>query len=510
MNTLPSLPVLPRRTFLRLGGLGLAGGCLGLGGGLRAEDAAVWTPDRALLRLGKPLRVQPLFMYRIPEPKAEASWKSWGGVQTEAQAGQEIERIRKELTALAAACEFPVEFLPLAKVKTPAEAQAAQQTPADANLVYPCTGGGDLLRACLSGERDNLIFVRHRSGPVYYWYEALSVGYLQTPKDTKPDPAKKAHVDDVAVDSTDELRWRLRGLFGARNLRGTRIVALGGVWGKYSQEAPQVARDKYRLDIVEASYDDFGRRIASALKDSGRLARAEQYTDAYLRLPKTELQTERGFATRAFVLYELFKELMAEHNAQAFTIKSCMGTVIPMSKTTACLSLSLLNDEGFIALCESDFVIVPAGILLRYLAGRPVFMHNSTFPHQGIVTCAHCTSPRRLDGSTYYPTKLLTHYESEYGAAPKVDMPVGQEVTFIDPEYSTGRWLGFKGTVRDNPFLEICRSQQDVEIQGQWRKLVSEVRDSHWLMVQGDYLKEAGYAARKLGVDWTSLAEPAA
>jgi hypothetical protein len=99
----------------------------------------------------------------------------------------------------------------------------------------------------------------------------------------------------------------------------------------------------------------------------------------------------------------------------------------------------------------------------------------------------------------------MTHYESEYGAAPKVEIPIGQEVTFIDPEYSTGRWVGFKGNVRDNPLYDICRSQQDVEIQGDWSQLVKEVRDSHWMMTYGDSLKEAGYASRKIGIKWVDI-----
>jgi hypothetical protein len=86
-------------------------------------------------------------------------------------------------------------------------------------------------------------------------------------------------------------------------------------------------------------------------------------------------------------------------------------------------------------------------------------------------------------------------------------MPVGQELTFIDPEYTTGRWVGFKGTVRSNPLYEICRSQQDVEIQGDWRRLVKEVRDSHWMAAYGDYLDEVGYAARKIGIRWECISE---
>jgi len=217
--------------------------------------------------------------------------------------------------------------------------------------------------------------------------------------------------------------------------------------------------------------------------------------------------TDKQFVVNAFVLYGVFKELMRENNAPAFTIKNCMRTIMPMSKTTACLTLSLINDEGLLAFCESDFVVIPSGILLHYIAGTPVFLHNSTFPHNGMVTCAHCSAPRRMDASRYEPTKIVTHYESEYGAAPKVEIPIGQEVTFIDPEYSTGRWVGFTGTVESNPFYEICRSQQDVLIQGDWKKLLKEARDSHWMMVYGDYLKEAEYAARKIGITWAGISE---
>jgi len=184
-----------------------------------------------------------------------------------------------------------------------------------------------------------------------------------------------------------------------------------------------------------------------------------------------------------------------------------MSTILPMSKTTACLSLSLLNDEGYGAFCESDFVVVPAGMLLRHISGKPVFLHNSTFPHGGVVTCAHCTSPRRMDGKKYEPTRLLTHYESEFGAAPKVEFPVGQEVSFINPEYATGRWVGLKGAVESNPFYEICRSQQDVRVHGNWKKLINEARDSHWMMTYGDCLNEIGHAAPRIGIRWENISE---
>jgi len=505
---------LSRRQFVWLSSCAIGAGCMGSPVSFAAQDETEgWNPDQPFYSPGKKLKVQPVFMYSLPTPKVAASWKSWGGVQTEQAVVEETARIDAELKRMAKQAEFGLEILPLVKITA---AEAARKLPEhewDVTLVYACTGGGALLRACLGLKPDTLIFVRQRSGPGYYWYEALSTRYLLTDSPTSTTSERqsepRAHVDDVVVDDYAELVWRLRALHAVKNLLGTRIVALGGPWGKYAPDAPQKSQERFGLKIIDVSYDDFGPRVQRALADAKVMAAGEEWVRRYLALPHTRLKTERKFVVNAFVLYRLFKEMMHEHEATAFTIKSCMGTILPMAQTTACLTLSLLNDEGLIAFCESDFVIIPAGLLLRHIASQPVFLHNSTFPHNAMVTCAHCTCPRRLDGKKYEPVELMTHYESEYGAAPKVEMPLGQEVTFIDPEYSTARWVGFKGTVKGNPHYDICRSQQDVEVQGAWKKLLPEVRDSHWVMTYGNWLKELGYATRKIGVQWVNLADAA-
>lgn len=500
---------LNRREFL-----GLAAGVLG-GAAVAPADspsgprgAIRWDPDEPFRFHARPLRIRPVLMYATPRRREQTSWKSWGGIQTDEAARAEAERIAGELRSLASEEGGTLEILPVVCAKTAAEVEAARRPEGDAVIVYAATGGSGLLEACLAAAGDAIIFVRHRSGPVYYWYEALSTRLLSANGLDKRDSSPhRASVHDVVVDDYGELGAKLRALRAVRNLAGTRIVALGGVWGKYSPEAPERAREKFRLDIVDVPYERVEARIRAAVGDAERQAEARSWAERYLSMSGTKLETARPFVVNAFVLYRVFREIMAEHSAPAFTIKSCMGTIMPLSQTTACLTLSLLNDEGWMAFCESDFVVIPAGMLLYYVARRPVFLHNSTFPHKGLVTCAHCTGPRRMDGRRYESVRIVTHYESEYGAAPKVEMPVGQEVTFIDPEYSTDRWVGFKGIVRDNPFYDICRSQQDVEIVGRWKRLIREVRDSHWLMAYGDWREEVGYAARKLGIRWEDVSE---
>ena len=468
----------------------------------------LWDPERPYQAPGAPLRVQPALMYRVPQRREAASWKSWGGVQSEEAAAEEATRIAQELRALAAEAGFGLEVRPVVKVSSPEAAARLDETEADVRLIYPATGPGDLLRALMPQKRYGVIFVRRRSGPIYYWYEALSTRYLRWRHQPPAPGAPPLSVEDVIVDEPGELLWRLRALYAVKNFLGARVVALGGARGKYAPEAPQVARERFRLDIVEVSYEAFAPRIRAALADARKVAQAEAWTWRYLALPGTTLETDRRFVVNAFVLYGLLRELLEEHAASTLTIAGCMGTILPLAETTACLTLSLLNDEGRLALCESDFVIIPACILLWRIAGAPVFLHNSTFPHAGLATCAHCTAPRRMSRTRYEPARILTHYESEYGAAPKVEVPVGQPVTFINPEYATCRWIGMRGVVESNPFYEICRSQQDVRLEGDWRRLLDEVRDSHWVMAYGDWLREAGYAAPRVGVRWETI-EPA-
>ena len=499
-----------RREFIELSAFGAAAAGMGISSLSAKNNIEDWDPNKKLLHIGTPLRVQPVLMYTVSQPKKQRSYKSWGGIQTDAAADDEAQKITSELNNLAKGSEFPIDLLPIIKVQDTNAAMAVHRGDYDVLIVYPARGGGDLLRACISKNRDTLIFARKKSGPVYYWYEALSVNYLQTEYETNEAAITKekfAHVEDVIIDDMDEVQWRLRALYGVKNFLGTKIVALGGAWGKYSPNAPEIAHKKFGMEIINVSYSDLEKRIASALADKNLVRKSKAWAKQYLALPGTTLKTENVFVERCFVLYWIFKELMIENQTNAFTIRDCMATIMPMSETTACLTLGLLNDEGYMAFCESDFVIIPPGVLLRHISNKPVFLHNSTFPHNGQVTCAHCIGPRRMDGVHYEPTEVMTHYESEYGAAPKVEMPISQELTFIDPEYSTGRWLGFKGKVIANPYYEICRSQQDVEIMGNWKKLKSEVRDSHWVTVYGDYLKECGYAARKLDLRWDNFSE---
>jgi L-fucose isomerase-like protein len=176
--------------------------------------------------------------------------------------------------------------------------------------------------------------------------------------------------------------------------------------------------------------------------------------------------------------------------------------------TPPCLVLSLLNDEGYTAFCHTDYTHTPPGVLLRWISGKPSFVCNSHYPHHGLVTLAHCSTPRRMNGVDFEPTKIVTHFESDYGAATRVEFRRGQVVTAIIPNFTCTKWMGLRGSIAAVPDFPACRSQMEVRIDGDWRRFLNDMQGFHTVVSYGDHLREVGYALKKVGVAWENVSPP--
>ncbi|MDH4270819.1 MAG: twin-arginine translocation signal domain-containing protein [Candidatus Aminicenantes bacterium] len=455
-----------------------------------------------------PLQVKPILVHDLPKRRPQTSWRNWGGIETEAQAREEVARIQGELAALAKRADFPLELLPVSAIRKAGDlAGIPDIDDAQAFLVYAAGGWMDVFDALDKTGKDRIFFCRHKSGPVYLWYEIISPRYLRRHGDSLA--VKGVDEDDVVIDSQDELLWRFRALAGLRNTLGTKILAIGGpgAWSEPEGSGSVVKRviETWKFAIVTVPYDDLGRLIREARADAATVRRARARADAYLRTPATSLETDRSFVENAFLLDEVFRALMKKAGCRALTINGCMGTIMPLAETSACLTLSTLNDDGYLAFCESDFVVIPSGVLLANISARPVFLNDPTYPHDGLITLAHCTAPRKMDGRKMEPARILTHFESDYGAAPKVEMAKGQLLTNIVPDFAHQRWLGLLGEVVDVPFLPICRSQIDIRYRCDDRTLAKRMPGFHWMTGYGDYTRELAYALKRVGIEWEFL-----
>ncbi|HOV76993.1 MAG TPA: hypothetical protein PLS24_03135 [Sedimentisphaerales bacterium] len=452
------------------------------------------------------LVVRPILTYETPTPRPQTSWRNWGGIQTQQQAEEELVRIQKELDQIKKRADFPLEIVTPVGIRNAQDlAKITDLAQADVCIIYAAGAGMNLFDEIAKQAKNTIIFCRHKSGPVYLWYEIISPRYLRQHTDTLK--VKGLDDGDVVVDNQDELLWRLRALCGLENTLGTRIVALGGpaAWAQPANVVPNKVREKWKFDIQTITYTEMGKLIKEAMADEAAMKLAKERATAYLNDAGVKLETKREFVDNAFLLDQVFRGVLKKADCQAFTINECMGTIMPLSQTTACLTLTLLNDSRYMAFCESDFVVIPSGVLLANISGNPVFLNDPTYPHDGMITLAHCTAPRKMNGRNLEATRIMTHFESDYGAAPKVEMKKGQVVTNIAPDFELKRWMGVRGEIIDAPFMDICRSQIDVRFPCDSKLLAERMPGFHWMTCYGDYMKEIGYACKKVGIQWDDL-----
>ncbi len=495
---------------------GFLGGSAALGGLALASNVAAQNESNAAPAgwpQGAPLVIQPVLTYDTPQPQDRTSWRGYGGIHSDDAASAEAQRIQEELQILASSAGFPMEVRPVVLAKDEAAIDNVLSA-SDANVLMPYAAGGAVewfwkLANC---GKPNIMFLRHKSGPYYLYHEIAHWRVLRHHEDAMAEPA--LDTGDIVVDDYEEVLWRLRALYGLKNAKGTKVLAIGSL-AAYSAPAqehgPRVAQDLWGYAIEEIPREEFSRRLETAKSDAGFMKDAEAETDRLLSNPQITLQTERKFVVNSFAAWHLCKRLLEEKQAFNFGFDYCMGhDIIAMLDTPPCLVLALANDAGYTAYCHTDLSHTMPGVLLRWIAGKPTFVCNTHFPHDGLYTVAHCAAPMKMDGHNYEPVTLMTHYESDYGAASKVTYTKGQIVTLVQPDLHCMRWHGFRGTVADTPSLPMCRSQMDISIDGDVRRITEEIEGFHAQIVYGDYLREVGYALKKLGgLEWVNYSQKA-
>ncbi|MHC4124235.1 MAG: sugar isomerase [Planctomycetota bacterium] len=513
-----SITNISRRKFLGgIGGTAMLGGYI-LGA---TKEAAAMASKRSLqateLPAGKPLTVKPVLTYQFHERKKKASWRGYGDIQNKDALNAEIKRIEKELKKLTSQAEFPIEILPIALVNSQQQAEQASKTNCDTFLVYPAGGKGknptrgSWLEILANTGIPNVMFLRYKTGPLYLWYEIAHWHFLR--KGTDTFQVTDMDVDDIVVDDYDDILWRLRALYGLKNAKGTKMLAIGSL-SAYNPTAnklgPTHAKEVWDYEFEIVSYDDFAKRLQKVKADKNIMKEVERQTNELISRPNIKLNTDRKFVINSFLALRVCKELMKETGATNLGFDKCMAKpIIEMLDTPPCLILGLANDQGYTAYCHTDFSHTIPGVLMRWIAGRPTFVCNPHFPHHGTLTVAHCAPPRRMNGRDYEPADIMTHYESDYGAAYKVHFSKGQTVTVVIPNFQFTKWFGFRGKILDSPSMpHACRSQIDIAIDGDWQRLLRNMEGFHVQVCYGDYLREVGYALKKIKkIEWVNISE---
>ena len=121
-------------------------------------------------------------------------------------------------------------------------------------------------------------------------------------------------------------------------------------------------------------------------------------------------------------MYLALKALCTKYALKALTLK-CFG-ILNSCRTTACLALSMLNDEGIVSGCEGDIPSLWTMLYVRYAFNRPAFMANpaSSNRKEHTIDFAHCTIPL----SMVHGYRLPSHFESDPGIGIAGSVPSGR------------------------------------------------------------------------------------
>jgi L-fucose isomerase-like protein len=161
------------------------------------------------------------------------------------------------------------------------------------------------------------------------------------------------------------------------------------VWGEYDEEYRVVRPDgslRWVRDRAFPVRDQTGQvyRVVGIAEDITKQKKTEEQLRAATVLMSSLIDNLQRIISSAIERRNLVIEesetqvinlvlLIAKTADLAQLQKQLIGQVKWVLDFERC-TLALLNDEGLIAFCESDFVVIPSGILLHYISGKPVFL----------------------------------------------------------------------------------------------------------------------------------------
>ena len=199
----------------------------------------------------------------------------------------------------------------------------------------------------------------------------------------------------------------------------TKIGLIGGAsgWLIASDIDREAVEKSYGVRFEDIALQEVEEAFAATPTDAEEIGAICHRMERFLTGGRT-----REDLIEAARMYLALRGLCAEHALQAFTLK-CFG-ILNSCRTTACLALALLNDEGIVAGCEGDIPSLLTMLYVKYVYGQPAFMANPSSSNRKECTIdfAHCTIPTAM----VHGYRLPSHFESQSGIGIAGSVPSGR------------------------------------------------------------------------------------
>jgi len=267
-----------------------------------------------------------------------------------------------------------------------------------------------------------------------------------------------------------------------RNLRGKRVGAVGkpSGWLIASNIDREAVSRKWGIEFCDVSLDEVVEEYSRTTEADVEEATRHLTENALGRREPSEEEI-----VKAMRLYGAVKTVARRHRLDALTL-NCFD-LIPTTRTTGCLALALLNEEGIPAGCEGDMQTLLTMMVAHSLTGQPCFMANpstiiSNERHEMVF--AHCTiAPQMTDGYV-----LRNHYESLSGVAVEGRLNQGIVTVVKCGGRQMERLFVSKAQLLecgDNP--NMCRTQLHLRLESPLDYFLESSIGNHHVIVRGDW-----------------------
>ncbi|MDM8159696.1 hypothetical protein QUH73_07720 [Labilibaculum sp. K2S] len=206
--------------------------------------------------------------------------------------------------------------------------------------------------------------------------------------------------------------------------------------------------------------------------------------------------TDHQEKLNASKIYNILKDCVENEKLDALTVE-CFPLVRQKS-VTACLALSLFNDQQIPAGCEGDLASIVGMMFAKEISGSIPWMANVAKISEETALFAHCTIGTNLL-SDY---EVTTHFETGLGTAIQ-GMYRYNNITVFRFNSELNKAFITTGEVLDRPkYATACRTQIEVKLPlSAIAKLKENPLGNHHLILQGNQLEKLQLACGLLGIE---------
>ena len=277
-------------------------------------------------------------------------------------------------------------------------------------------------------------------------------------------------------------------------LHGMRVGVIGkpSGWLIASNVSFQSMRERWGIEMVDIPLDEVVKGY-EAIAD----AEVQDITDEFINRAIGVKEPPRDEVVKAMRLYRSVKGIVERYHLNAFTL-NCFD-LIPTTRTTGCVALALLNQEGIPAGCEGDEQTLLTMLAVQAATGEMTFMANPSkildnAAHEMVF--AHCTiAPAMTDRYI-----VRNHYESLSGVAVEgIFDPMDVTVVKCGGKEMERYFISKARLLQCTSNPNKCRTQLHLRLDEPLDYFLERSIGNHHVIVRGDHKQRLETVLRMLG-----------